>query len=366
MKLAYVTIFGASDIHAWSGLGVYMLGAIRGAGFETEIIGGLNYEYDFIYKTKEVLYTRLSAKRYRMLWDPILLKRFAAQVEDALASREADVVFSVWTNPIAYLRTEKPIVFWGDATLAGLMALYPGYQNLCAETIRDGHKAEQLALSKCRLAIYSSDWAAKTAIEHYDVDPAKLKVVPFGANINCDRTIQDIDRITQNKNSTKCKLLFVGVDWFRKGGDIALKVADRLNKRGVQTELHVVGCEPPGEIPGFVKAYGFVSKTTQAGRQFLDDLFAQCHFLILPSRADCTPVVFPEACSFGLPILTTDVGGISTVVRDGKNGFAYPLDENPERYCETIETLWSLRQAYSITAQSRPGGRVAATFFFDL
>ena len=352
MKLAYVTIFGSSDIHAWSGLGVYMHSALQRAGFQTVPIGGLRYEYDFIYKAKELLYSRFSTKRYDMLWDSILLKRFAAQVDRALGPSGADVVFSVWTNPIVYSRTEKPIVFWGDATLAGLMEGYPEYRNLCAETIRDGNRAEQLALTRCRLAIYSSDWAARTAIENYDVDPAKVKVVPFGPNVACDRSIQDIQEIIKARSSGVCRLLFVGVDWFRKGGDIALRVVARLNQRGVPAELHVVGCNPAGEQPSFVKQHGFISKASEDGRQRLDDLFSRSHFFILPTQADCTPVVFSEACSFGLPILTTNVGGIPAIVRDGKNGYTLPLDEPPDAYCDAIERLWSSRQEYERLALS--------------
>lgn len=352
MKLAFVSIFESSDIRAWSGLGVYMHSALQDAGFRTVPIGGLRYEYDFIYKAKEILYPRVFAKRYDMLWDSFLLRRFAAQVDRALESSGADVVFSVWTNPIAYVRTEKPIVFWGDATLAGLMEGYPEYRNLCAETIRDGNRAEQLALARCRLAIYSSDWAARTAIENYDVDPAKVKAVSFGPNVACDRNIQDIREIVKARSSDVCRLLFVGVDWFRKGGDIALQVAGLLNRRGIPAELHVVGCTPPGELPGYVRQHGFVSKASAEGRQRLNDLFSQSHFFILPTRADCTPVVFPEACSFGLPILTTDVGGIPTIIREGKNGFMFPLEAGPEEYYRVIERLWWSRSEYERLALS--------------
>jgi len=352
MKIAYVTIFDPSDVHAWSGLGVYILRALEDTGFQTETIGNLRYQLDLIYKIKEVLYPRLLSKTYRMLWDPILLRSFARQVERALAATDYDMVFSIWTNPIAYLRTEKPIAFWGDATFAGLMDYYPHYSNLCAETIRGANRAEDLALLKCRLAIYSSEWAANTAIQHYGVDPAKVKVVPFGANINSSRTIQDIERIIQNKNSEVCRLLFVGVDWFRKGGDIAVEVAAELNQLGVRTELHIVGCDPPGKMPGFVKAHGFISKTSQAGRHFLDVLFSQSHFIILPSRADCTPVVFPEAGSFGLPCLATRVGGIPTVIRDGVNGQTFAVDQMPGACCDYVERLWSSKQEYAQLALS--------------
>lgn len=346
MKLAYVTIFDPLDIQAWSGLGFYILRALQESGLQVETIGSLKYKFAFIYKVKEVLYTKGLSRTYKMLWDPLLLKRFAAQVEKALASINCDIVFSIWTNPIAYLRTEKPIVFWGDGTFAGLMDFYPSYSNLCAETIRDGNRAEQLALSKCRLAIYSSDWAANTAIQNYDVDPAKVKVVPFGANVDCDRTLEDVKLIVKNKDFGTCKLLFVGVDWFRKGGDIALEVARQLNQRGVRSELHIVGCNPPVSLPDFAKPYGFISKKTEEGRRFLDQLLAESHFLILPSRADCTPVVIPEASSFGLPSLATRVGGIPTTIRDGRNGQTFPLDAGPEKYCDYIERLTSSRQEY--------------------
>ncbi len=352
MKIAYVTIFDPSDIHAWSGLGVYILRAIQSSGYQTETIGNLRYQFDFIYKMKEVLYPRLSSKTYLMLWDPILLKFFAAQVERALASIDVDLVLSIWTNPIAYFRTEKPIVFWGDATFAGLVDFYPSYSHLCAETIRGGNRAERLALSKCRLAIYSSDWAANTAIQTYGVDPAKVKVVPFGANINCDRTLEDVKRTIQNKNFEPCKLLFMGVDWFRKGGDIAFEVADQLNQRGLKTELHVVGCHPPVSPSSFVKQHGFISKKTEEGRRLLDRLMAESHFLILPSRADCSPVVIPEASSFGLPTLATRVGGIPTAIQDGKNGQTFAPADGPEKYCDTIERFMSSKQEYNELALS--------------
>lgn len=352
MKLAYVSIFDPNDIHAWSGLGVYMLGALQDAGFDVETTGNLSYKPDFTYKTKEIVYARLLNRQYRMLWDSKLLKNFAAQVEHALASSDADIVFSIWANPIAYARTGKPIILWADGTLPGLMEHYPGYQNLPRETIKDGYKAEKLALDKCRLAIYSSDWAANTAINYYNADPAKVKVVPFGANIDANHSVDDIRLNLDHKEYDVCRLLFIGAEWARKGGDIAVDVAARLVECGTPTELHIVGSNPPVELPGFVKRHGFISKSTAEGRQQLDSLFSQAHFFILPTRADCTPVVFPEACSFGLPVMTTNVGGIPTVIRNGKNGYTFPLDAPPEAYVDTIERLWSSRAEYEALALS--------------
>lgn len=352
MKIAYVTTYDSADVHAWSGSGKYILDALQSNGFQTETIGNLREKSPLFFKMKKVLYAIILSKIYLRDREPAVLKSYASQVENALKSSSCDLVFCPGSSPIAYLQTDKPVVFWTDATFAGMIDFYPGFCNLCAETIRNGNKMEQSALSKCSLAIYSSEWAANTAIRNYDVDPLKVKVVPFGANISCNRNLQDINEIANNKIFDTCKLLFIGVDWFRKGGDIALIVASILNQRGIKTELHVVGCNPPVSLPSFVRQYGFISKNTEKGRMLLDQLMTESHFLILPSRAECYGVVFAEASSYGLPSLATKVGGIPTAIQDGKNGQTFSLGENPENYCDYIERLMSSMLEYRELAQS--------------
>jgi glycosyltransferase involved in cell wall biosynthesis len=354
MKIAYVTTYDSSDIHAWSGLGSYILHSLQDAGIQTESIG--NFKEGNIgalqSKLKRKYYSKLRSKQYLSDREPKVLKYYATQLEKRIVSLDFDIVFSPGTIPIAYLQTEKPIVFWTDATFAGMVDFYPEFTHLCSETIKNGNKMEQLALSKCRLAIYSSEWAASTAIQNYDVDPAKIKVVPFGANISSERDINKINRIIDQKNFDTCKLLFVGVDWHRKGGDKALAITKLLNKRGLRTELHIVGCNLPSEPPPFVKHHGFISKTTGEGQKYLDQLFSEAHFLILPSQAECCAVVLAEASSFGLPSLATKVGGIPTAIFDGKNGWTFDLNESPERYCSYIEKFMSSKDDYKELALS--------------
>jgi hypothetical protein len=61
---------------------------------------------------------------------------------------------------IAYLCTEKPIIFWTDATVDGVVDFYPDFRNLCAAAIKNGTRMEQTALSMNPLAIDASDWGA--------------------------------------------------------------------------------------------------------------------------------------------------------------------------------------------------------------
>jgi glycosyltransferase involved in cell wall biosynthesis len=352
MKLAYVTTYDPSDVHAWSGAGHYMLKALQAAGFQTEAVGGLRRKAPFLSPLKKVFYSILLSRNYLKEREPYLLEHYASQVKSALANVSHDVVFSPGTLPIAYLQTEKPVVFWTDATFAGMQDFYPDFSNLCAETIEKGNRAEQLALSNCRLAIYCSEWAARTALEQYTVDPKKVKVVTFGANLDSNRSIRDINSTIEQKNLDSCKLLFIGVEWFRKGGDIALRVAELLTQRGIPTQLDIVGCDPPVTLPTYARRHGFISKATAEGRRLLDGLMAGAHFLLLPSRAECCGVVLAEAASFGLPSLAANVGGLSTVIRNGKNGYLFPLEAGPEEYCARIQELISSRQKYAQLALS--------------
>jgi hypothetical protein len=148
-------------------------------------IGPLTDPLPRLFQYKERVYNSLLSRNYLYDREPYVVNAYARQVEEVLPRLSPDVLFSPGTIPILRVKTEKPVVFWVDATFAGLLDFYPTYSNLCRETIASGHRLEQEALDRCRLAIYSSEWAARTALENYRVDPAKVRVVPFGANAPC-------------------------------------------------------------------------------------------------------------------------------------------------------------------------------------
>jgi glycosyltransferase involved in cell wall biosynthesis len=259
-------------------------------------------------------------------------------------------------HPISYLECKQPIVLWTDATFAAAIDFYPQYfrNRISAESIAELIANEGSALRRCRLAIFWSEWAARGAIEHYQLDPSRVKVVPVGPNIESTRNLDDIRRIIDSRSQDRCKLLFLGVDWFRKGGDIAIQVASELNKAGLPTELSIVGCEPicTEPLPGFVRTLGHISNATQDGARRLSQLFSESHFLILPTRADSFGIVFCEASSYGMPSLSTDVGGIPTAIRNDINGRTFDRSSGATVYCEIITGLFSNYSRYKDLAMS--------------
>ena len=324
MRVAFVTNYKSGDKYAWSGSMFNMLNALKKSGLDVRTIDNLRDPYSAIFRTKRLFKNMVLKKKYLRDREPLTLQAYARQVERRSGIIKPDVIFSAGSIPIAYVRTKMPIIFWADASFDGMVDFYPEFTNLCDETLRNGHRMEQAALANCRLAIYSSDWAAKSAIANYSVDRKKIKVVPYGANLAKYPSPNEVQKAIARRPSGVCRLLFVGVDWIRKGGDKALLVASELNRVGlVKAELHVVGCDPPQPLPSFVKTYGFLSKGNREHNRLLAQLYEASDFFILPSKAECAAVVVAEANAFGLPALVTNVGGMSTVVINEKNGRAF-------------------------------------------
>jgi glycosyltransferase involved in cell wall biosynthesis len=379
MRLAYVTPFDAQDLTIrdnWSGLGYYIAQALKNQSIDLEYIGPLEEKLSLqaIRKCKRFYY-KILGKNYIKDSEPLIYRDYAEKISKKLLSIGADIVFSAASNPIAYLECDQPIVFWADATFANLIDFYPVYSNLCEESLQNAHFIERLALEKSRLAIYTSEWAAQTAIEYYNTDPNRVKVVPWGANLEDDKTIHDVKDLIEARPSDQCKLLFLGVDWFRKGGDIALQVAEQLNNSGLKTELTVVGCQPITDhpLPDFVKPQGYISKSTVEGKKKIGRLIAESHFLILPSKAECYGLVFCEANSFGVPCVSKRVGGIPTIIKDEINGKLFDEDSASSEYAEYILTLFSNYTKYknlSLSSfneyQSRLNWKVAGQKVKDL
>ncbi|BAY31766.1 group 1 glycosyl transferase [Nostoc carneum NIES-2107] len=364
MKVGWVSTYDARDLHEYSGRAYYAPQALKNQSLSIEYLGPLKMSPRERVKcaAKYRYYKYFQKKTYTRERDKSLLQDYARQLSQKLSRlKDVDVVFSgvhAGSQPIAYLECEQPIMLWTDATFArGVLGFYDLYWNsyeLCQESIRDGIANERAALNKCSLIIYSSDWAAQGAIDYYQLDPAKVKVVPFGPNFECDRTLDDIKTIVDSRPSDKCKLLFLGLDWKRKGGQVAFQVAKDLNKAGLKTELTIVGCRPDlGEpVPDFVKMMGVISNGTPEGLNTMYQLLAESHFLIMPSLAESFGYVFCEASSFGLPSLATNVGGIPTAVKNDVNGRTFSKDASIDEYCSYISNLFSDYSQYKQLAIS--------------
>jgi glycosyltransferase involved in cell wall biosynthesis len=367
MKVAWVTAYDAQDLRAYGTRGYYEPKSLQEQSISVDYIGPLKMpkSYQLLFYIKHRLHENRFMEPSNRRWysterSPLLLKDYARQISRKLSKlNDVDIVCSgptPWSQPVAYLECDQPIVIWTDGIFASVIDFYPTFFRnvICQESINDGITNEKSALRRCKLLIYASEWAAQSAIAHYQIDPSIIRIVPWGPNFECNNTLDDIKRIIDSRSTNSCKLLFFGRDWFRKRGDIAIQVVKELNRAGVKAELTVVGDYPYlGESnPSFIKLINPIDKTVKADLNLLFKLLAESHFLILPTIADASPYALPEAGAFGLPCVTTDVGGIPTMIRDDLNGKKFSVNASIEDYCSYISNLFSNYSQYKKLALS--------------
>lgn len=354
MKIGYVTTYDAQDIGSWSGLGLFIARSLVDSGIEVKLLGPLPRPRSFPLLSKRVLHRLLPRGDY--LWErsSAVGRHYAREIARRLASLEVDVVMSPGTIPLSFLDVPQPLVFWTDATFAAMRGFYPEYSGLARTSIRDAETMEKEAIDRASLALYASDWAAGSAIDDYGAHPANVRVVPFGANLERQVEPAEAAQVIEGRPNDRCRLLFVGVDWRRKGADVAVAVARDLNRAGLPTELVVVGpnFQVPADAQRFVTVRGFIDKGTADGRDHLESLFKSSHFLIHPARAECYGVALCEANAYGVPCLATKVGGIPTIVRDGINGLLFEPDTRPQDFARRVRALMADMDAYRCLANT--------------
>jgi len=347
MKIAFLTSLDPQNKGSWSGIIYCTATALQKHCGEVSYIGPM-------YAPKEKLIGKVINKCSRLLFKKGFMynhsirvaKRFAKIAAQRLAGQDFDVIVApTGETETAFLKTDIPIVLVEDATYDLLFNHYSAYSNLLNMSFREMDTLEKHATSNAQALIYSSSWAAQSAIDDYYVDPAKVHVVPMGANFANPPTKE---MILQKHKSSSCKLLFVGVDWQRKGGEIAFETLLALEKMGIMAELIICGCTPPTQFAHKrMQIIPFLDKNDPEQYNQLVQLYLEADFFLLPTRNECYGIVFSEASAYGLPVITTQTGGVSEVVRDGENGFTLPLAARGDEYARVIAAIYHDDERYT-------------------
>lgn len=148
------------------------------------------------------------------------------------------------------------------------------------------------------------------------------------------------------------RLLFVGNDFTRKGGDLLLRLyAEHLAVRCTLT----IASNDPGlatrQLPPGVELL-----RGQTRDQLLP-VFQSSHLFVFPTLQDYTPEVVSEALAAGLPCIAGEVDGMRDLIRDGENGFVMPRGSSVEQWAARVNSLVS--DASEIDRMSRNARRFA-------
>jgi glycosyltransferase involved in cell wall biosynthesis len=352
MKIAYISNEDAADPSIQSGRSASILTELERLGMEVERFFPLVVEQTRVDLAKKVGY-RLVGKHHRGDRSVEYLESLAREVEQGLAGRKFDFVYSPGSEMVSRLRTNLPVAFSADATFASLVDYYWDFTGISPEYRRNGHAQEAAALAKASLVVFPSEWAARSALDYYGTDPAKVAVISFGANLGSENERATVRHWIDRRSPDHLRLLFVGRHWERKGGDLVIATAHCLIAHGYPVIVDIVGCELPArhrEIP-WIRAHGLLHQCNPVEMERLTQLYSQAHFVFVPSRAEAYGFTFAEACAFGAPPIATATGGIPAIIQHDFNGLLLPLDAKAPDYADAIVATFSDAARYRLMCQ---------------
>ncbi|WP_313386175.1 glycosyltransferase family 4 protein [Chishuiella sp.] len=334
-KIAFLSDGDPRDKSLWSGTMYMMYSSFIQLGYEVEWIPATKYtekEINFIERVASIHEKILNRtfNRYQNLTKAFIASR---RIENKLKEADFDLLFvSNAINDIVFLNIKQPIIYVNDILYDQHINYYPAYKGLGWYSKKILRYLEKKALQKCSAVLLPSEWSVDRAIDYYKLPSDKVHLLRFGANID----VPQKNNFQPKKLTQPITFLFLSVEWERKRGDIALDTVELLVKKGYNVKLKVVGCIPPKES-NLMEVIPFLNKNNPKDYQELKDILVSSHFLFVPTEAECYGVVFCEASAYGLPSITTATGGVTSIVKDGINGFALPLNAKADEYAKIIE-----------------------------
>jgi glycosyltransferase involved in cell wall biosynthesis len=193
-------------------------------------------------------------------------------------------------------------------------------------------------------------------IVHCGVYPDALPLVTHrpGAEDSTSTT----DPGTAGSAGTGGRLLFVARLTELKGVSVLLEALAAVIKAHPGTQLTIIGDGPGRDrFEQLTRDLGLDQAVTFAGylsQTEVTEHLAGTDVFVLPSYAEGVPVTLMEALGSGVPVVATQVGGVSELVKHGHNGFIVrpgDPDELAERVCQLLAEP-ELRQQFGAAGRA--------------
>lgn len=302
-----------------------------------KILKATNFIHRVLNKSSRTITGKRFATGHSLLTAYFAGRHFSKQIYKL----NLDLIFATRASTqIALIKKKIPLIYTTDATFKIMENYYDNWTNLSKISATVGNFIEQRAIQNSDRVFCPSAWAVNSVIQDYKAHHNKVSIIQSGANFD-DSDIPTTEQIFTGKDLSRCSLLFVGVDWKRKGGEIAIDTLNHLRAANIPAQLTIVGCKPPQKFHNEkITIIEKLSKSITEEKKKLIALYRQSNFFLLPARAEASGLVFSEAAAFGLPVVTTDTGGISSIVRQGINGYTLPLSATAISYAKLIEEIF--------------------------
>lgn len=261
--------------------------------------------------------------RFRSAWDA----RSLAMVPrpDVIWTSATDAAsWYAWANT-GPLRV--PLIYDTDASYEQLNNMSREYfdrEPTTGAAFRIRSRLERGLLNQVTIATPWSRWAAEGLVKA-GLPPRRIRVSPPGVDV--ERWI--VPKRRSQAGDRPLRLLFVGGNFKRKGGDLLLRAVV-----GPLRGLVVLDVVTRDEVPFHE---GVEVHRAEANSPALMDLYAQADVFVLPTRAECFGIAAVEALASGLPVMMTDVGGAKEIVKHDENGWL--ISPTVDSIVETVRTI---------------------------
>ncbi len=270
------------------------------------------------------------------------LRRSVKRLDGALYHTQVTSLFA------AGLMRQTPSVISLDATPLQYDALGAFYGHVPSTNARLEAIKKRLnrrAFGAARHLVAWSEWAKASLVSDYGVAPDKITVIPPGIDTELWR------RERPMRPAGPLKLLFVGGDFPRKGGETLLEAFRRLPPGRAQLTVVTKTPDVGNNIPDVA-----VRHDIQPNSEALLRLYADADLFVFPTRGDCLPLAVMEALTSGLPVVTTSVGALPEAVTHGETGWIVPPDD-PAALADALLALAADRAGLSrLSAQAAAVG----------
>lgn len=317
----------------WASTHYYAAKALRRAGADVQHVAGA-YVRRALGKGPLSFGKRISKRPGR-----VDLGELETAVINEVSKVGYDVLLAMHSSFLAAALEQAPcpVIYVTDATADLLQGYYPNRTDIKKDYARAIEEGERRAIKRANRICVPTGWVAQSVMERYHAAPNKVTVIEWGANL--ERMPADVVRQPLPADRP-VQMLFIGLDWHRKGGDIAARATDLLNEAGLRAELHVVGAEvPPEARRPYIISHGELDRAVPDDAKQLELLMQRSDFLMHPARAECFGHVLCEALAFGLPVIATDTGGIPQCVDHQKSGLLLAPGSAPEEFAAAIRLL---------------------------
>jgi len=153
-----------------------------------------------------------------------------------------------------------------------------------------------------------SEHISKSVIEQYGCPAAQVNCVYAGSNAT-----HSLPALNE-KDYSNPNILFVGLDWHRKGGPTLVNAFMKVLEAYPEAQLTIIGAAPDIQIPN----------CTVVGKVSLEDVskyYEKATIFCMPTHLEPFGIVFVEALTYKLPIIATNIGAIPDMVLDDVNGY---------------------------------------------